>query len=81
MELMARMGVLNLAHCRSGGQEQMRQCKLATTYLVTSIVQFTRFSVPLHLIPQPLNKVIHPSQLNKRAVTCTLFKVFVSSLP
>ena len=27
------MGVLNLTYCRSGGQEQMRQCKLATAYL------------------------------------------------
>ena len=35
---MIRMGVLNLAHCRRGGQEQIRQCKLATTYLATSIV-------------------------------------------
>ena len=46
------MGVLNLAHCRGGSQEQMRQCKLAITYLATSIVQLTRFSVPLHLRPQ-----------------------------
>ena len=45
------MGVLNLAHCRRDGQEQIRQCKLATTYLATSIVQLTRFSVPLHLRP------------------------------
>ena len=30
---MIRMGLLNLAHCRRDGQEQIRQCKLATTYL------------------------------------------------
>ena len=46
------MSALNLACCRRGGQEHMRPCKLATTYLATSTVPLTRFSVFLHLRPQ-----------------------------
>ena len=45
------MGVLNLAYCRRGGQEQMCRCKLVTTYLATSIVQLTGF--PFHCTSDP----------------------------